>query len=102
MEPNCDGSGRNESQTVAAGAESEVTAMHRTPIESKAITSIAYDLAEQRLEILFQDGGVYQYRDFPPDVYRQFLAADSKGQYFNKTIRGRFAHVRPKIIQILS
>jgi hypothetical protein len=68
--------------------------MHRTPIESKAVTSIGYDSAEQRLEIRFKDGGIYEYRDVPADVHRQFLAAASKGQYFNETIRGRFAYLR--------
>ena len=76
--------------------------MHRTPIESKAITSIGYASAEQRLEVRFHDGGVYEYRDVPPDMHQQFLVAASKGQYFNNTIRGRFAYTRSKIDQTLS
>lgn len=75
--------------------------MFRTPIQSKALTSIGYDSAEQRLEIRFTDGDVYEYRDVPADVHRQFLAATSKGQYFNQTIRGRFNYVQPGRAKIL-
>lgn len=67
--------------------------MRRTPIQSKAITSIGYDAAGRCLEIRFRDRRVYEYRDVPLDVHRQFLAAASKGQYFNETIRGRFTYV---------
>lgn len=75
--------------------------MHRTPIESRALTSIGYDPAEQRLEIRFKDGTVYVYRDVPVDVHGQFLAAASKGQYFNKTIRDRYAYIRSISMAIL-
>lgn len=76
--------------------------MHRTAIQSQAVTIIGYNSAEQRLEIRFKHGEVYEYRDVPADVHRQFLAAASKGQYFNKIIRGRFAHVRSTSTESLS
>jgi hypothetical protein len=68
--------------------------MHRTSIQSKAILNIGYDPAERRLEIRFRDGRLYHYRDVPAEVHRQFLAAPSKGSYFNEVIRGGFAHAR--------
>jgi hypothetical protein len=42
----------------------------------------------------FRDGAIYRYFDVPAAVYNDLLAADSKGSYFNKQIRGRFRHIR--------
>jgi len=70
--------------------------MHGIPVKSKAVTSIGYDSAGQRLEIRFRDGRVYEYRDVPADVHRQFLTAASKGLYFNQIIRRRFSYVRSR------
>jgi len=79
-----------------------VTAMHRTPIESKAISSLGYEATEQRLEIQFTDGGIFEYENVPPDVHLQFLMAPSKGQYFNQMIRGKFTYTRTSGTKTLS
>lgn len=62
------------------------------PVESGAFTALAYDATAQRLRIRFQDGHTYEYRGVPPPVHAGLLAADSKGRYFNTTIRGQFPH----------
>jgi hypothetical protein len=35
---------------------------------------------------------VYRYFDVPVDVHENLLRASSKGSYFNRFIRGRFAY----------
>jgi len=57
------------------------------PVDSTVLQAVAY-LAQRRLLYLkFQSGEIYRYFDFPPQQYRDFLAAESKGTYFGKHIR---------------
>ena len=44
------------------------------------------------LYLRVQSGEIYRYFDFPPDRYRDFLAAESKGTYFGKYIRKQFRY----------
>ncbi len=59
-------------------------------VESDVIHAIGYDPEIQLLEIIFNSGRIYQYREVPPQVYEQFMNAESKGRYFNENIRGEF------------
>lgn len=59
--------------------------------ESEAIAKFAYDLTAKNLVIFFKSGGVYEYANVPRDVFEAFRVAPSKGQYFQATVRARFA-----------
>jgi len=63
-------------------------------LESKLLTSSAYDLENHILYLRFQSGDVYRYFDFPPEQYRQFLDAESRGRYFLAKIRNQFRYER--------
>lgn len=52
--------------------------------------NIQYDASEQVLTVVFPNGRSYRYRDVPPDVARGFAEADSKGEFFNRNIRGQY------------
>jgi hypothetical protein len=54
--------------------------------------SAAYCAATRTLYLRFHNGELYCYFDFSPQQYRDFLAADSKGQYFSSNIRDRFPY----------
>jgi hypothetical protein len=56
--------------------------------------SAGYDDAERALEIEFPDRDVYRYFDVPPQVWRAFESAPSKGLFFSGEIRDRFAFER--------
>ena len=43
-----------------------------------------------RLTIGYRGGEAYDYFDVPEDVYRDFLAANSKGQFVNFVIKPRY------------
>lgn len=60
--------------------------------------SIGFEPLEGTLEVEFVQGGIYQYFEVPEFAYRSFLAAESKGAYFNKHIDGRFRYskISPK------
>ena len=66
--------------------------MHWLPLDSSVFTAAAYRSAERVLYLLFRSGELYCYFDFPPQTYRDFLASDSKGQYFSRNIRDRFRY----------
>jgi hypothetical protein len=61
--------------------------MERTAVTSSNIASIGYDPASQTVEVEFHEGGVFQYYEVPQEVYDDFLAADSKGKFFNQYIK---------------
>lgn len=68
--------------------------MQRQRVESSAISSVGYDPRLSVMEVEFQSGTVYQYRDVPASLYESFLAASSKGRFLSQKIRGRFASER--------
>jgi hypothetical protein len=61
----------------------------RIPVESTAIAAISYNAAET-MAIEFNDGSIYSFPGFSVGELARFLAAPSKGRYFNANIRGRF------------
>jgi hypothetical protein len=64
--------------------------MDWVPLESSAFTAVAYVAERRILYLRFRSGELYRYLDFPSELYRDFLAAGSKGQYFAHNIRDRF------------
>jgi hypothetical protein len=68
--------------------------MNVTAVESTTLSTIAYDDARNLLQLEFCSGAIYQYLDVPAAVYADLLRASSKGTYFNRIIRGRFAYAR--------
>ncbi len=62
------------------------------PIDSTALESAAYVAQRRWLYLRFKSGEIYHYFDFPPDKYRDFIAAESKGTYFGKYIREQFRY----------
>jgi len=67
-------------------------------VDSSLLASAGYDAGESVLQLEFRDGAIYRYFAVPAAVYDDLLAADSKGSYFNKQIRGRFLYIlrRPR------
>lgn len=66
--------------------------MDRIPVDSSNIAEIGYDPDSATLEVLFNNESLYQYFDVPETVYEEFLAADSKGKYFNANIRNSYRY----------
>ncbi len=61
-------------------------------VESDVIHAIGYDPEIQLLEIIFNDGRIYQYRGVPADVFQGLKQAESKGRYFQENIRDEFQY----------
>lgn len=64
--------------------------MRRFKVESTTVDSVGYDAKAGILELEFCSGAVYQYLGVAAQEYREFLAAPSKGKYFNLHIRDRY------------
>ena len=64
--------------------------MQRQLVSSSTIRSIGYDGSSSTLELEFHHGGIYQYYGVPESVYRELMAADSKGSYLAEGIKGRY------------
>jgi hypothetical protein len=63
-------------------------------VNSSSILSVGYDRAAHTLELEFQSGAVYQYRQVPEAAYRLLLNAPSIGEFVNKVIKPRFESVK--------
>ena len=68
--------------------------MDRVPVESSVIGEVGYNASLRTLEVRFQSGAIYLYYFVPADVHDALMAADSKGTYFNKQIKGVYEHHR--------
>ncbi|GFE59620.1 KTSC domain-containing protein [Geobacter sp. AOG2] len=68
--------------------------MERIPVTSSNIRAIGYDPDSQTLEIEFNHGSVYQYTGVPEHEYESMMNADSKGQYLNANIKGRYPFIK--------
>jgi len=66
--------------------------MQRLPVESSDLVSIGYDPAQKLLEVEFQGGRVYQYRNVEPETHAQFMRADSYGTFFFAHINGQYRY----------
>lgn len=64
--------------------------MKREPVTSSALLSIGYDPQLEVMEVEFVGGRIYQYFNVPEFLYRGFLLARSKGEYFKTRINERF------------
>lgn len=61
----------------------------RTPVDSTAIAAITYQI-DRTLIVEFTDGTEYDIPNFPPAVLREWLAAPSKGVFWNRNVRGKY------------
>ena len=59
-------------------------------VNSSSLASVAYDDDLCMLEVLFRNGGRYQYFAVPHRVFDELLVAPSKGAFVNEHIKPRF------------
>jgi len=66
----------------------------RLSLESTLLASAVYFAESAVLELEFRDGARYRFYGVPAADFQQLLASDSKGGYFNRSIRNRFPYQR--------
>lgn len=62
-------------------------------VESSLLSSIEYS-SDHTLELTFRSGVAYRYFAVPQALVEAFIAAESKGAYFNRHVRDRFPYQR--------
>ena len=66
-------------------------------VESATIEGIGYDPEARELYVWFRSPpGVYAYRPVAASVFEEFQHAESKGEYFNRSIKGHYIY-RPAL-----
>ena len=68
--------------------------MKRRKVESTNVASVGFDPKRKVLEVEFQTGAVYQYREVPKPTYDALLKADSKGRYLAANVKGKYPYER--------
>lgn len=65
-----------------------------TTCDSSLIQAYEYDDSAWILTLVFKSNGdVRTYPDFPPEMFSEFEASDSKGKFYNAKIKGHFKDV---------
>jgi hypothetical protein len=62
-------------------------------VESSLLWSVEYS-SDQTLDLKFRSGLIYRYFTVPATVVEGFIAAESKGAYFNRHVRNCFPYQR--------
>jgi len=63
---------------------------------SSVVAAIRYFPLKSILRVVFVSGSVYDYKKVPEKIYKAMKAADSKGTYLNKYIKGHYAYEKLK------
>ena len=66
--------------------------MRVATVESTTLATVAYDEAQELLQLEFCSRAIYLYFGVPAAVHQALLDAPSKGRCFNQTIRGQFPY----------
>jgi hypothetical protein len=64
------------------------------PVQSSSIAAAGYDRAQEILRIRYVGGPAYDYLAVPPNVFDDFLAAESKGRFVNCRIKPYYRFMR--------
>jgi hypothetical protein len=82
--------------TAATAAEPVLIRSHirREPLASTALATAGYSKRLHIMEIEFCNGAIYRYLDVPAAVYRDFMSAESKAQYYDWNIKGHYQALR--------
>ncbi len=66
----------------------------RVIVESSCIAAMLFNPDEQVLALEFHNGLAYEYFGVPSTLYAALLAAESKGSFIARFVRGKFAFRR--------
>jgi len=61
---------------------------------SSNIRGYSYNEQEKTLDIQFNNGGTYRYKDVPQELYEGFNQAESLGRFLHANIKNKFETVK--------
>jgi hypothetical protein len=66
--------------------------MEMIGVSSRAMIAVGYDKDRQQLHIQFKQGGqIYSYCRVPQSIHQSLMSASSKGGYYDRFIKDKFA-----------
>ena len=68
--------------------------MKLKPVDSDMLRLIGYDPCARILEVVFNTGGTYQYKQVPAAEYKKLMSAESIGKYMHRYIINRYDYER--------
>lgn len=57
------------------------------PVSSSNISAVSYDEQQQTFQVKFKTDAIYQHDGVPPEVYKAFMDAPSKGKFYADRIK---------------
>ena len=65
-------------------------------VESSNLKEVAHDAKGNTLSVTFHNGGQYVLHDVPEKLYKELLAAPSKGKFYGERLRGKHPTIKVK------
>lgn len=64
--------------------------------ESKQLSSAIYFKQENKMQVCFTNGSVYEYTSVPESIFDGLKTAESAGKYLNSEVKGKYEYSRIK------
>jgi hypothetical protein len=61
-----------------------------TEVTSSNLHAIGFDETTKTIAVHFKNGSIWHYPGANPALWDRFVAAESKGKFFNSSIKGKF------------
>lgn len=65
-------------------------------ISSSNITSASYDTTSKDLLVIFKNGSIYEYKNFPWAQFTKFRMSESQGKFFTTEIKNNYPYKKIK------
>ena len=59
-------------------------------VDSSFIKAVSFDKDLHVLSVRLKSGAVYNFKDVTKDVYKDLVASQSKGKFFNKNLKDQY------------
>jgi KTSC domain len=63
-------------------------------MRSSSVEAAGYDIERRTLRVRYVHGSTYDYQTVPANVFKEFLAAESKGRFVNWSIKPYYRYRR--------
>jgi len=68
--------------------------MRLKPVDSEMLTHVGYDPGQRVLEVIFNSGDRYRYKEVPISEYEGLMKAESIGRYMHRHIIDHYDYDR--------
>ena len=61
-------------------------------INSTNLKSASYNTESKTLTVSFKNGSIYEYYEFPWELFAKFRVSESQGKFFSSQINGKYKY----------